>query len=37
LGEQILTAMSNSGIPLTGGLAAGFAFGLAEVNACNRS
>jgi uncharacterized membrane protein (Fun14 family) len=30
LGEQILTAMSNSGIPLTGGLAAGFAFGFSR-------
>ena len=30
LSEQILTAMSNSGIPLTGGLAAGFAFGFSR-------
>ena len=30
LGEQILTAMSNSGIPLTGGLGAGFAFGFSR-------
>src|SRR4029079_10083344 len=27
LGEQVRTAMSNSGIPLPGGFAAGFAFG----------
>ncbi len=30
LGDQIFTAMSNSGIPLTGGLAAGFAFGFSR-------
>jgi len=30
LGEHVLTAMSNSGIPITGGLAAGFAFGFSK-------
>jgi uncharacterized membrane protein (Fun14 family) len=29
-GDHILTAVSNSGIPITGGLAAGFAFGLSR-------
>jgi uncharacterized membrane protein (Fun14 family) len=29
-GDHILTAMSNSGIPITGGLAAGFAFGFSK-------
>ena len=30
IGDQILDAISNSGIPLTGGFAAGFAFGLSK-------
>ena len=30
LSDQILDAISNSGIPLTGGFAAGFAFGLSK-------
>jgi uncharacterized membrane protein (Fun14 family) len=30
LSDQILNAVSNSGIPLTGGFAAGFAFGLSK-------
>jgi uncharacterized membrane protein (Fun14 family) len=29
-GDHILTAISNSGIPITSGLAAGFAFGLSR-------
>ncbi|MGE5822654.1 MAG: FUN14 domain-containing protein [Nitrososphaerota archaeon] len=30
ISDQILDAISNSGIPLTGGFAAGFAFGLSK-------
>ena len=30
ISDQILDALSNSGIPLTGGFAAGFAFGLSK-------
>jgi uncharacterized membrane protein (Fun14 family) len=30
IGDQIMDAISNSGIPLTGGFAAGFAFGLSK-------
>jgi uncharacterized membrane protein (Fun14 family) len=30
ISDQILNAVSNSGIPLTGGFAAGFAFGLSK-------
>jgi uncharacterized membrane protein (Fun14 family) len=30
LGDHLLMAMSNSGIPITGGLAAGFAFGFSK-------
>jgi uncharacterized membrane protein (Fun14 family) len=30
IGDHVLTAMSNSGIPITSGLAAGFAFGLSK-------